>query len=154
MARDLARELYRAFRTQSKSSLRRQSNKSGDEARTKINDPHSLAESLQELVENRDWRQGIAEGTLFSDWQKIVGDEIASHSTPITLVDGRLTIRTTSTAWATQLHLMQGDLLKTISSSAPGALVEEIAIFGPHAPSWKKGLRSIRGARGARDTFG
>ena len=151
MPRDLARELYRSFRTQPK---RRKNIEVSDESRSKINDPHSLADSLQELVANRDWRQGIAEGTLFSDWQKIVGDEIASHTTPISLVDGRLTIRTSSTAWATQLLLIQGDLLKTISSSAPGALVEEIAIFGPNAPSWKKGLRSVRGAKGPRDTFG
>ena len=151
MPRDLARELYRSFRTQPK---RRKNIEVNDESRSKANDPHSLADSLQELVANRDWRQGIAEGTLFSDWQKIVGDEIASHTTPISLVDGRLTIRTSSTAWATQLLLIQGDLLKTISSSAPGALVEEIAIFGPNAPSWKKGLRSVRGAKGPRDTFG
>lgn len=151
MPRDLARELYRSFRTQPK---RRKNIEVSDESRSKVNDPHSLADSLQELVANRDWRQGIAEGTLFSDWQKIVGDEIASHTTPISLVDGRLTIRTSSTAWATQLLLIQGDLLKTISGSAPGALVEEIAIFGPNAPSWKKGLRSVRGAKGPRDTFG
>ena len=151
MPRDLARELYRAYRTQAR---RHRASDAINESREKVGDPHSFADSLQELVANRDWRQGIAEGTLFSDWKIIVGDEIATHTTPISLVDGRLTIRTSSTAWATQLSLISGDLLKTIASSAPGALVEEIAIFGPHAPSWKKGLRSIRGAKGPRDTFG
>ena len=46
------------------------------------------------------------------------------------------------------------ELLKTISNSAPGALVEELIFLGPNAPSWKRGLRSIRGARGPRDTYG
>jgi predicted nucleic acid-binding Zn ribbon protein len=27
-------------------------------------------------------------------------------------------------------------------------------VIGPHAPSWKRGIRSIRGARGPRDTYG
>lgn len=151
MSRDLAREMYRAFRT----GYRRK--KIGNEVveeRTNVNDPLSLGNALQELVVSRDWKQGIAEGTLFTDWEIIVGAEIASRATPISLVDGRLTIRTTSTAWATQLSLIQHDLLKTIASSAPGALVEELAIFGPNAPSWKKGLRSVRGAKGPRDTFG
>jgi predicted nucleic acid-binding Zn ribbon protein len=85
---------------------------------------------------------------LFSDWNTIVGSEIAEHTTPISLVDGRLTIQTSSSAWATQMRLMQDDLLKTISSSAPGALVETLIFIGPHAPSWKKGLRTIKGARG------
>jgi predicted nucleic acid-binding Zn ribbon protein len=49
---------------------------------------------------------------------------------------------------------MQDDLLKTISNSTPGALVEELVFLGPNAPSWKRGLRSIKGARGPRDTYG
>jgi predicted nucleic acid-binding Zn ribbon protein len=52
------------------------------------------------------------------------------------------------------MRLMKNDLLKTISTTAPGALVEELIFIGPNAPSWKRGLRSIRGARGPRDTYG
>ena len=150
MARDLARELYRAFRGQPKRG------KIGEvvEPRENIKDPKSLNDVMSELISNRDWRQGLAEGNIFSDWEKIVGGEIASHSTPISLVDGRLTIQTSSTAWATQLTLISSDLLKTISSSSPGALVEELNLIGPHAPNWKKRLRTIRGAKGPRDTYG
>ena len=150
MARDLARELYRAFKGQPKRG------KIGEviEPRENIKDPKSLNAVMSELISNRDWRQGLAEGNIFSDWEKIVGGEIASHSTPISLVDGRLTIQTSSTAWATQLTLISNDLLKTISNSSPGALVEELNLIGPHAPNWKKGLRTIRGAKGPRDTYG
>jgi predicted nucleic acid-binding Zn ribbon protein len=150
MARDLARELYRAFRGQPKRG------KIGEviEPRENIKDPKSLGDVMSELISNRDWRQGLAEGNIFSDWEKIVGAEIATHSTPISLVDGRLTIQTSSTAWATQLTLISNDLLKTISNSSPGALVEELNLIGPHAPNWKKGLRTIRGAKGPRDTYG
>jgi predicted nucleic acid-binding Zn ribbon protein len=70
------------------------------------------------------------------------------------LLEGKLTIQTSSTAWATQLRLISNDLLKTLQQSAPGALVEELVVIGPHAPSWKRGLRTIRGAKGPRDTYG
>ena len=149
MKRDIARELFRSYR----SGLRKKK-EIVQEKRTELGDPQNIGAILNELVSARDWRQGIAEGNLFSDWREIVGADIAEHSTPITLYEGKLTIQTSSTAWSTQLRLMQGDLLKTIRQSAPGALVEELAIIGPHAPSWKRGLRTIRGARGPRDTFG
>lgn len=149
MKRDIARELFRSYR----SGLRKKK-EIVQEERTELGDPQNISAILNELVSARDWRQGIAEGNLFSDWREIVGVDIAEHSTPITLYEGKLTIQTSSTAWSTQLRLMQGDLLKTIRQSAPGALVEELAIIGPHAPSWKRGLRTIRGARGPRDTFG
>ena len=149
MKRDIARELFRSYR----SGLRKKK-EIVQEERAELSDPQNIGAILNELVSARDWRQGIAEGNLFSDWREIVGADIAEHSTPITLYEGKLTIQTSSTAWSTQLRLMQGDLLKTIRQSAPGALVEELAIIGPHAPSWKRGLRTIRGARGPRDTFG
>jgi predicted nucleic acid-binding Zn ribbon protein len=153
MARDLARELYRAFRNQSKRN--RTSNVNSDATpRNLIGDPQQIGSVLDELIISRDWRQGLAEGNIFSDWEKIVGLDISTHSTPISLVDGRLTIQTSSTAWATQLNIISTELLKTISNSAPGALVETLIFIGPHAPNWKKGLRTIRGARGPRDTYG
>ena len=151
MKRDLAKELYKFYRSGFRKT---QNNDQINESREKNIDPQSLEAVLAEMVAGRNWGQGIAEGNLFSNWAEVVGVEIAEHTTPISLVDGRLTIQSTSSAWATQMRLMQNELLKTISNSAPGALVEELNVIGPHAPSWKRGLRSIKGARGPRDTYG
>jgi len=150
MKRDLAKELYKFYR----SGFRKVRADQGAGVREKIGDPQSIESILSEIIENRNWGKGVAEGGLFSDWPQIVGADIAEHTTPISLVDGRLTIQSSSSAWATQMRLMQVELLKTISNSAPGALVEELIFLGPNAPSWKRGLRSIRGARGPRDTYG
>jgi predicted nucleic acid-binding Zn ribbon protein len=46
------------------------------------------------------------------------------------------------------------DLLNTIQSSTPGAGVTSLAFIGPQAPSWKRGLRTIKNERGPRDTYG
>jgi predicted nucleic acid-binding Zn ribbon protein len=148
--RDIARELFRSYKTQIKKPKRIIES----EERINISDPQPLSSVFNEIITNQDWRQGIAEGNLFSDWEKVVGEDIAQHTTPITLLEGKLTIQTSSTAWATQLRLISNDLLKTLQQSAPGALVEELVVIGPHAPSWKRGLRTIRGAKGPRDTYG
>ena len=151
MRKDLAKDIYKYYR----SGFRKlRNNDQENESREKNTDPQSLESVLSEVIANRNWSKGVAEGSLFSDWVQIVGQEIATHTTPISLVDGKLTIQTSSSAWATQMRLMQSDLLKTISTTAPGALVEELIFIGPHAPSWKRGLRTIRGARGPRDTYG
>ena len=148
---DLAKELYRTWRDNSRKS---RSVNTTETPREKIGDPQSLSSVLSELVTVRDWRQGIAEGSLFTEWVTVVGSDVGSHSTPISLVDGVLTVQASSTAWATQLTLMASTLLKPISNSAPGALVEEIMVLPPGAPSWKKGIRTIRNSRGPRDTYG
>ena len=148
MNRDIARELFRSYRSH------RKKNTADESERIKSDEPTQLNSILNELVEARSWRQGIAEGNLFSEWNTIVGNEIANHCEPITLFEGKLTIKAESTAWATQLRLMDESLLKTIQQSSPGAVVENLQIIGPTAPSWRRGLRTIRGARGPRDTYG
>ena len=146
---DLAREMYQAWRNQ----IRKGRNTETSDNRERVEDPLKLNSILEEIVTKREWKQGIAEGSLFTEWSAVVGADLAAHCTPLTLVDGLLTIQTTSTAWAVQLNTMKATLVKTISESAPGALVEELSILGPNAPSWKKGIRTIRGARGPRDTY-
>ena len=148
MKRDIARELFRSYRTRSRKTNNQ------EEDRSKKEDPEKLSNILSDLVTTRDWKKGIAEGTLFTKWREIVGNEIADHCEPITLFEGRLTIKAESTSWATQLRLITPDLLKNIRSRSEGALVEELTVIGPNAPSWKRGLRTIRGARGPRDTYG
>ena len=148
MNRDIARELFRNYRGHRKKNI------TDESERVKSDEPTQLNSILNELVEARSWRQGIAEGNLFSEWNAIVGNEIANHCEPITLFEGKLTIKAESTAWATQLRLMDESLLKTIQQSSPGAVVENLQIIGPTAPSWRRGLRTIRGARGPRDTYG
>jgi predicted nucleic acid-binding Zn ribbon protein len=147
--RDLAIDLFRSFQTGKPTR-----SKKIKENVTAPSDPQLLVDLLTHLIEERDWKDGIAEGTLFSTWPKIVGVEISQHASPISLLDGVLTLQTSSTAWATQLQLVSPDLLRTIQASAPGVLVEAIVIIGPQGPSWKKGVRTIKGARGPRDTYG
>lgn len=154
--RDLALDLFKSFQdgTSTRKNARKKAERDSGQASNPGTDPQLLKNVLSDLVEEREWNTGIAEGTLFSTWESVVGEEIAQHATPISLLDGVLTLQTSSTAWATQLRLVTPDLLGRIQSSAPGALVESISLIGPQGPSWKKGLRTIRGARGPRDTYG
>ena len=147
---DLALELFRSYKT----GFTRKTRPPVAERTTTPGDPTLISDVLTNLVSDRQWESGLAEGNLFAQWGKIVGSDIATHTTPISIFEGVLLIQCSSTAWATQLQLVHDQLLATISSSAPGALVESLRFTGPTAPSWKKGIRTIRGARGPRDTYG
>ena len=151
MKRDLARELFRSFKDPITLGRRRNPIKRESDAPT---DPLLIKNTLDELVKGRQWESALAEGNLFTSFSEIVGDEIAAHSEPITFFEGVLTIRASSTAWATQLNLLKPTILEKLRSRAPGVLVDDLAVVGPRAPSWRKGLRTIRGARGPRDTYG
>jgi len=147
---DLALELFRSYKT----GFTKKIKPPVAERAVTPGDPTLISDVLTNLVSDRQWESGLAEGNLFAQWEKIVGSDIAKHTTPISILEGVLLIQCSSTAWATQLQSVHDQLVATISSSAPGALVESLRFTGPAAPSWKKGIRTIRGARGPRDTYG
>jgi len=82
-----------------------------------------------------------------------VGEQIAEHAQPVALREGILHITAESTAWATQLRLVQSQVLAKIAAEVGDGVVTALRISGPEAPSWRKGPRHISG-RGPRDTYG
>ena len=90
---------------------------------------------------------------MFGRWPGVVGEQIAAHATPASFTDGVLTISAESTAWATQLRMVQAQLLAKIAAAVGDGVVSSLKIVGPVAPSWRKGHYHIAG-RGPRDTYG
>ncbi|MFK3982592.1 DUF721 domain-containing protein [Micromonospora sp. NPDC050397] len=116
-------------------------------------DPQLLGTVLARLVKARGWQQPTAEATVFGAWERVVGPDIAKHSRPVKLEEGELTVEAESTAWATQLRLLAGSLLRRIAGEVGHNVVRKLHIHGPTAPSWSRGPRRVRG-RGPRDTYG
>jgi len=116
-------------------------------------DPKPASAGIDEILNNFGWQNQIAQAELFAKWHEIVGDLNGANSTPENLNQGTLSVRCKTTAWATQLKLMQPQILQNIQSKYPTLAIENIKFVGPQAPSWKKGQKSVPG-RGPRDTYG
>lgn len=116
-------------------------------------DPQPLGRVARDLAKKRGWSPRVAEGTVLGQWPTVVGSQIAEHATPVGLADGVLSVTAESTAWATQLRMMQAQLLAKIAEAVGDGVVKSLRITGPSAPSWRKGALHIAG-RGPRDTYG
>lgn len=116
-------------------------------------DPQPLGSATRDLARNRGWSGRVAEGSVFGRWSRVVGEQIAAHATPTSLNDGVLTISAESTAWATQLRMVQAQLLAKIAAAVGDGVVSSLRIVGPTGPSWHKGRYHVAG-RGPRDTYG
>ncbi|MGD1283439.1 DUF721 family protein [Mycobacterium seoulense] len=116
-------------------------------------DPQPLGRLARDLAKKRGWSTQVAEGTVLGNWSSVVGAQIADHATPTALSDGVLSVAAESTAWATQLRMIQSQLLAKIAAAVGNGVVTSLKITGPAAPSWRKGPRHIAG-RGPRDTYG
>lgn len=116
-------------------------------------DPQPMDASVERLVANRGWDTELRVHGVFSRWAAIVGSEIAEHATPESYVEGRLVVRTDSTAWATQLRLMAPSVVRRVNEELGDETVRVVEVVGPRGPTWRRGRIRVPG-RGPRDTYG
>lgn len=116
-------------------------------------DPQLLGSAASDMARSRGWSGRVARGAVFGRWRAVVGDQIAAHAAPTSLQDGVLTVSAESTAWATQLRLVQAQLLAKIAAAVGDGVVHSMKIVGPVGPTWRKGPYRVPG-RGPRDTYG
>ncbi len=115
-------------------------------------DPILLGDTAAGLLAERGWSEEVAVGGVIGRWREVVGDQIAEHCTPESFEDGRLAIRTDSTAWATNLRMLVPELLTRLAKDLGEGVVEEVTVLAPVGPSFRRGPWTVRG-RGPRDTW-
>lgn len=116
-------------------------------------DPALVGDALERLAAERGWNAELSVGALVGRWHEVVGRTTAEHCVPETFEDGRLVVRTDSTAWATQVRLLEPQLLAALAREVGEDVVREVQVVGPGGSSWVRGTRRVRG-RGPRDTYG
>ena len=115
-------------------------------------DPQPFGSAAKELAASRGWSPRVAEGTVFAQWPAVVGEQIAEHAEPPRC--GRvLSVAAESTAWATQLRMVQAQLLAKIAGRRRGRGGHRAEDHRPGGPVLAQGPRHISG-RGPRDTYG
>lgn len=117
-------------------------------------DPQPIGAVVKALFAARGWEEPVTAASVFTDWTRLVGADLADHCQPTSLHDGELRVTAQSSAWATQIRLLAPKVLARLADQLGAGVVTRLTVAGPSGPSWKHGLRSVPGARGPRDTYG
>jgi predicted nucleic acid-binding Zn ribbon protein len=117
-------------------------------------DPQPFTSAIAGLISEQGWTLAAATGALFGHWAQIVGPELAEHTKPESLADGELTVTADSTAWATQLRLLAGQLVHRLNVELGDGSVRRVKVRGPASAQRRPGEWRVRGGRGPRDTYG
>ena len=152
LARTVARSVGARKRRRTRPEAPRDPQVSG--ARPDDRDPKLLSSAVEDLVRAKGWATDLNVHTLMARWALLVGPVNAAHSRPEAYADAVLTVRTDSTAWATQLRMMAPQLVALLNEHLGDGTITRVTVLGPDAPSWKKGRRAVRDGRGPRDTYG
>ena len=154
LARSIARGLAgRTGKLRRKTARLRRPSPQSSSAHPDDRDPQTLDSALGRFVTEQGWQTELRVHGVFTRWPAIVGTEVADHVTPESYADGRLVVRTDSTAWATQMKLLAATVVRRLNEELGEGTIEVIDVLGPHVPRWTSGRLRVKG-RGPRDTYG
>lgn len=122
-------------------------------ARPDPRDPQAADLVVRRVLGALGWQEGLSSGRVLAEWDEIVGEQLAAHCRPVSLDAGVLIVSATSSAWATQMRMISGQIITRIHEHVGMAVISELRVTGPAAQSWKKGRRTVTW-RGPRDTYG
>ncbi|HBI80655.1 MAG TPA: hypothetical protein DDY04_01560 [Bacteroidales bacterium] len=88
----------------------------------------SLGEAIRAFIEAMKWTDNFNQASIISDWEKIVGRDIAMSTTEIRFMKGVLTISLNSATLRQELHMRRKSLLKHINDFYGNDLVKEIRL--------------------------
>lgn len=117
-------------------------------------DPSLFGAAIEALVTDRGWEVPKAVSGVLDRWAEIVGEDIAAHAEPLSYADGVLVVQAASTAWATQLRLLAGEIVRRLNTELGHNSVLRIEVKAPSGPTWRKGRLRVQDGRGPRDTYG
>ncbi|AZA08158.1 MULTISPECIES: DciA family protein [Corynebacterium] len=119
----------------------------------KASNVKGIGQVIQREIRRRGWQKEMASALVFGHWEELVGEQVAKHTKVEMVKDKKLFLSCDSTAWASNLRLMQRQILQKINAEVGPDIITELRIFGPKTPSWRHGPLHVKG-RGPRDTYG
>jgi predicted nucleic acid-binding Zn ribbon protein len=69
-----------------------------------------------------------AMGSLFEDWEGLVGEQLASHARPVRLRGTTLVLAVDDPGWATQVRWMASQLLEQLATGLGEGVVTEVEV--------------------------
>ncbi len=90
--------------------------------------PRPVGESLDRVTQGLGGPPGSTLASLFDGWADLVGVQIASHTRPLSLLRGVLSIGVDDPGWATQLSYLETELLARIAAGLGDGHVSRIQV--------------------------
>jgi predicted nucleic acid-binding Zn ribbon protein len=88
--------------------------------------PKRVREALQKYLDKSGISEKIEAASVVPEWPKLVGEGIAAVTTPLRVSNGILVVGVRSSAWLSELKLMEREIIKRVNADRPRGKISGI----------------------------
>lgn len=89
--------------------------------------PSPVAEALSAYLKKSGLRERVEQGEVVAQWPRLVGPKIAAVTEPLHVTaDGMLFVAVKTSAWMSELSLLEPELLRAVNGRGRGKPVSKI----------------------------
>ena len=89
--------------------------------------PEPIGDALEAFLKQAGLTERVEQAKVVPEWPSLVGAQIAAVTEPIAIAaDGTLLVAVESSAWMTELSLLEPELLRTLNGSRAGVRIGRI----------------------------
>jgi predicted nucleic acid-binding Zn ribbon protein len=96
----------------------------GDEGRA----PVPVGSAVEHVLRHLGAPPRDALATIFGQWDRLVGAQVAEHAEPVSVRDGTLVVRAQDPAWASQLRWLERELVERLADALGAGVVTAIEV--------------------------
>ena len=105
-----------------------------------MRDPGEMPERIRELLGGAARRFGIEDAAavskIWARWDRVVGEDIATHAQPASLKGGTLRVQAESPVWATEIGYLADEIRARVNAAVGAPTVRRVVVFtAPGGPS-------------------
>lgn len=94
--------------------------------RKKESGPSQLSELLKKFLAKSEVGEQIEAASVVPEWSERVGPAIAAVTTPLRVSQGTLVVGVRSSAWLTELKMMERDIISKVNAGRARGRIERI----------------------------
>ncbi len=92
----------------------------------KSRQPEQIGQILNRSLKSLRIDRRLKEESIFLNWNRLVGERIASRSNPVKIRDSILFVRVENASWRSQLFFMKRKIIEELNQSMKANVIKDI----------------------------
>ncbi len=92
----------------------------------KSRQPEQIGQILNRSLKSLRIDRRLKEESIFLNWNRLVGERIASRSSPVKIRDSILFVRVENASWRSQLFFMKRKIIEELNQSMKANVIKDI----------------------------